>query len=740
MGSSKRPKPIVVSYWYSAGLHFIPCYGPVDAITEVRVADRIAWSGSQTASGSVEIDNDNLFGGKSKEGGIKGTMTVKMGEPSQNTSGFSGAGTLPAYRGLLSLVYRGIYSAGNPYMKPWAFRVRRILSGWHNDSAWYGAKATITLGGVAHMNPAHIIYQCLTDPEWGMGYPTSAIDETSFTAAANALYTENFGISLTWNQQGQIKNFITEVLDHIYAVLRNDPNTGKFVLKLIRDDYNVEGLDVYDEDDIIDMVEYQRASWGETINEVTVKFIEQTNGKVSAVTVHDIANVQAQGSVISKTAQYSGIPVFDLAVKVAMRDLKLSSNPLARVKFTVNRNGWRLLPGDVFKMTFSKLGMDEVIMRVVDASLGSLESNVVTVAAIEDIFGLPDSTYVAQEPIGWVDPASEPADSPFVYVTETPYWSLTRLMSRADLDYLEPDDCYMVAYSQAASDDAASFTLWTRTGTDDYEENGGTAHCPTVELLTAIGKTDTVLDIDPETAENLSVVEVGTYAYIESAGARYEMVQVTAVADTTITVARGVLDTVPIEHSAGDLILFGDGFEASDSTLYLPSEEVDVKIQTKTAKGYLDLAVATEHSATMAQRQYLPYPPGLFRLNTDEYPDYIAGDLTVSWAHRDRLQQTATIVDQYEASIGPEAGTTYTVKIYGQYGTLNHTEAGLTGTSYTYPKATEETESGVSRYNRELRVTVTAVRDGVNSWTSHDHTFHRAGYGLNWGLYYPAGV
>jgi len=169
------------------------------------------------------------------------------------------------------------------------------------------------------------------------------------------------------------------------------------------------------------------------------------------------------------------------------------------------------------------------------------------------------------------------------------------------------------------------------------------------------------------------------------------MVQVVAVTDTTVEVVRGILDTVPQDHSAGALILFGDGFEASDSTLYLPPEEVDVKIQTKTGKGYLDLGDATEHSATMAQRQYLPYAPGLFRINGDEYPDYIEGELVVTWAHRDRVQQTGgTFVDQYEASIGPEAATTYTVKVYNRAGTLLRTTTGITGTTWTYVKATEE--------------------------------------------------
>src|SRR5690606_6533837 len=35
------------------------------------------------------------------------------------------------------------------------------------------------------MNPAHIVYEALTNPEWGLGYPPAVLDLASFTAAAD---------------------------------------------------------------------------------------------------------------------------------------------------------------------------------------------------------------------------------------------------------------------------------------------------------------------------------------------------------------------------------------------------------------------------------------------------------------------------------------------------------------------------------------------------------------------------
>jgi hypothetical protein len=64
------------------------------------------------------------------------------------------------------------------------------------------------------------------------------------------------------------------------------------------------------------------------------------------------------------------------------------------------------------------------------------------------------------------------------------------------------------------------------------------------------------------------------------------------------------------------------------------------------------------------------------------------------------------LVDESAASVGPEAGTTYTVRYYLE-GVLDEEETGITGTS-----GTPYTVSG----NGLVRVEVESVRDGLTSW------------------------
>ena len=111
--------------------------------------------------------------------------------------------------------------------------------------------------------------------------------------------------------------------------------------------------------------------------------------------------------------------------------------------------------------------------------------------------------------------------------------------------------------------------------------------------------------------------------------------------------------------------------------------------------------------------------------------------MTVSWAHRSRVLQTAYLVTQGETNIGPETGTTYTVRIYGEAGTLKHTETGLTGTSWTYPMTTEIAESGLDRPNEKLTVKVEAVREGYTSWQAQRIDIPECrGYGMFYGATY----
>ena len=214
---------------------------------------------------------------------------------------------------------------------------------------------------------------------------------------------------------------------------------------------------------------------------------------------------------------------------------------------------------------------------------------------------------------------------------------------------------------------------------------------------------------------SLDMIEVGTEALIDD-----ELVRVASIdpVAATLTVARGCVDTVPVPHAVGTRVWFTDEYVGFDGREYLANESPQAKLITRTSQGELNPDLATTIGLTLERRQIRPYPPGRLRVQGESYPPEVwtfGTELTVQWAHRDRLLQADQLVDTTQGNIGPEPGTTYTVRWY-LAGSLVRTEAGITGTTDTY---TPPAGSG----GKQIRVEVEAIRDGYRSWQIQQHTF-----------------
>lgn len=270
------------------------------------------------------------------------------------------------------------------------------------------------------MNPAHIIYQVITDPR-GMGLPAAMIDTDSFETAADTFKAEGLGLCLKWMQSEKVEDFMRHICDHAACILRVSPRTGKFQLKPLRYDYDPDALSVYGEAEIVSMERWERVGYGELVGEVVLGYIDVDTNKQGSVTHHNIAVIQSQSGVVTESVELPGIPTEALAHRVCMRELKARSVPLARAKFKTTRETWELLPGDPFKVSWAKLGLTEVIMRVLSISTGTLTDGAITVEAVEDVFGMPASTYAADQSSGWVTPIIvDPEESgDFVRMEET---------------------------------------------------------------------------------------------------------------------------------------------------------------------------------------------------------------------------------------------------------------------------------------------------------------------------------
>ena len=80
MGGSSGGKdddPPVVGYWYKVGYHLGWCQGRIDQVNKIWVGGRVLWEDTPlTHSSILSIEQEELFGGKSREGGFYGALEV----------------------------------------------------------------------------------------------------------------------------------------------------------------------------------------------------------------------------------------------------------------------------------------------------------------------------------------------------------------------------------------------------------------------------------------------------------------------------------------------------------------------------------------------------------------------------------------------------------------------------------------------------------------------------------------
>lgn len=112
----------------------------------------------------------------------------------------------------------------------------------------------------------------------------------------------------------------------------------------------------------------------------------------------------------------------------------------------------------------------------------------------------------------------------------------------------------------------------------------------------------------------------------------------------------------------------------------------------------------------------------------------VAGDITITWANRNRVNQTVGVILQTDGNITPETGQTTTIRLYDQSGALRRTYSGLTGNSKTWALADIIADGAGA--SGSVRIEIESARDGYTSWQLHDITIDRAGYGLRYGQYY----
>ena len=521
---------------------------------------------------------------------------------------------------------------------------------------------TLASSGALDMNPAHIIREALTDQQWGLGIPEEEIDEDSFYASSVTLWNERFGLSLAWNKQTDVEEFIKTILNHIDAVLYVRRDTGRWTLKLIRYDYDPDTIPVFTDDDVVSWDQVTRKSEAELVNSVTVKFNSRSLRNPASLTVNNLAQIQQLGAVVPATVNYPGIWQQGLASVVAERDLRSLSTATISGSISVTRRGATLYPGDVFRLSSSRYSLAGEIMRVVEVNIGDGRDNAVYIKFAQDVFNLGTIPITGGPSSEWQEIWNAPQPVDNRVIEEEGYRSFFRRNGEQlaqEILTFEPNVGYISAFGQAPTPDSINARIRYDAGAG-YTGGGLASFCPTATLSVDASRNplDNTWVLTNPVA--LSSVREDTLAYVGGEYVRVDSVNTTT---NTITVGRGCLDTPPDLHVAGTRIYFFEGFAAFTTNQFVDSDVVSVKLLTNSSLGQLPESLAPVDTLEFDARINRPYPVGALKVNDSYESQLYTGTLTVTWAHRDRALQTGDIPEDHTAgNIGPEAGVAYTVK------------------------------------------------------------------------------
>lgn len=721
---------VTLGYYYFCGLVWYLCHGPNNRLRSIRMEDKTVWSGTLNDQDTVFIDKSKLYGDSG--GGVVFDLKFYAGNGTNSADPYLVAQNpgYPDHRHFCYVVSRGpsTWSPGSiwkgyiglsPSLRPIAFEVERIPTIIPGTASTDGQIEDPSASGIYDANPVVFLYELLTNQIWGCGMdpndPHEGIDEPAFRAAMITVRDEGLGLSFISQDSVIAGDFIEELLRHIDAALYHDRQTGKWTIKLIRDDYDPMSLTVLDESVGIEVANYGADGVGQLRDTVRVKFLDRAREyKESFATVRNPAVRAAQGYSAPHEVDYPYCRRADLANKFAAREALIVNNGLKRVTITGNRKIAHLNPGSVFRFRWPEYGAD-VVMRVAKIGFGAPGRGEVSVEAVEDKFALANSLYTP----------------PVSTWTPTDYTALNATNRRMEeLPYYYGRDEFprLGAVCAAPNSLHTGYELDTKEGSGDYSEaDQNRVFAAYSTLVNDVSGFEPANDTGSWiVSDNAGVAALATITSdVQRAGRNLALVGDEIISFTGVTavtggyrldgVRHGCLDTVPAAHAAGTGIFFATAGDTSFAVpgIFTAGATVTGRFRPFTPSDGINDPNGNTDAVTLNARATRPLPPANITVNGTYRGTAAVGYITLAWNERNRLTQT-DVRYQDDADVTAESGTTYTVRVYNESDTLIRTEPPTTDTEYTYTETMMVADTG--GVLDSVRFEIEAVRDSLVSW------------------------
>jgi hypothetical protein len=732
---------IIKGFRYYIGVQMALCRGPGVILRRIWVGEDAVWSGTQSVEGSLHLDVPDLFGGDDYgNGGIQTSVDFYVGSTSQTVSpyldttarqriGTAATPTAPRYSGTCYVVTReltnagpaagdrGAYFGNGTTIAPWAFELERY------PNLFSGQSAGENKVGSDDANPVNVVYELLTNTEWGFGFAASEVDVgpgSSFLDAADQMITEQNGFSMLLDNTIDANQMLEELQRQMEALVFLDHRTGKWRIKLVRDDYDINTALLIDESNIKEIRDYTKGAWEDTTNQIQVQFTKRDDEyKESYALAQDTANavIMSGGSLtspqaVSAVAKYPGVKRSDLANYIAWRDIRTQSYPLARAQFVLNRQSWSTRVGDVVAWSNTRYGFVRLPMRVLRADYGKPDDNQLILQCVQDVFRFAAASGGAPSATQWNEPT----------VALVAYPSAAQLAFEAPraLIVRDPDytgDPYVAKVFAAARRQGSELAFNIGQRNSSGALSGAPSDAGDVMQFMLVGKltsaisagtaipTSTItISPDPDSQTRLealfedttTIQDMGTdLVQLILVGSEFMLVTSAANSGANVNlqnVYRGALDSAQANHAinAPVYILFAGG--GLTDTTFPTTNNVGIELRAQSTQATFPGAV-TEIALLMDKRALRPYPPNasLYNgsstafgaINADADGSGLNGlGFNVSWRRRD-FETTNEVSELLADNTAVDASTEYRVRVFVAPDGANtevHTGSWATGT------------------------------------------------------------
>lgn len=421
---------------------------------------------------------------------------------------------------------------------------------------------------------------------------------------------------------------------------------------------------------------------------------------ISSPNAQDIGNMSVQDRLASKTIQLSLFTTNKNAVWAAKQQLMKESYPFAMISISVNRNLFRLQAGDCFKFSYEPYNISNMICRVLQIKEQSLESEIITVHAVEDFYSTSNLIIEYTSPAPIPDPEDPYVLSPFVHqiVNEAPYLITPDIKAIPIAERSSDIDLGM--YVHLSFDEGNSYSLMgVAPNLRPYGTLVGSYSSSTYTIDDAIGFTIDFSNDDVDSIETTTWPKV-LAATNNNAILGDELITFQAITPVSGTqykidgIIRGRLDTTKVDHLDGEDFYWIGSFNISsfNHQEIIAGADRKFKLVPYNIKSTGSLSSATVIDLPIEGRAKKPYIPGNFFANEGSFASRYSSDIVLTWSPRYRGKGAGIGIPGEVLSNTDREGY-FEIKVYVS-DILVRTTSAIDAATWTYTEVMNNSDNG----------------------------------------------